>query len=250
MLNDETRRKLRLLNIGEIIDPFEAQEKDPRILSMDFDERFSMLVDSLYQEKFNSKVQRLIKSARLRIPKADVHDILYHQDRPISRNLINELSAGHYINDARSIILQGFASTGKTYIACALAKEACKGLNRTRYIRVPDLLTEFEERSQEKGGKEKVLRKYAAFKVLVLDEWLIKDLTLEETQFLFELSERRFDTTSTIFCTLYKVEDWIPRLGGGTYAESITERYCHTAIRVETGSMNMRAVYAGEVRLS
>lgn len=249
MLNEETRRKLRQLNIGEMIEPLEAQEQDPMMLSLDFEERFSMLVDSLYQQKFNSKVQRLIKSARLRIPKADVHGILYHENRPINRNLINELASGQYISDARSIILQGFASTGKTYIACALAKEACKGLHRTRYIRVPDLLMEFEERSLERGGKEKILKKYSAFKVLVLDEWLIKDLSAEEIQFLFELSERRFDTTSTIFCTLYKVEDWVPRLGGGTYAESITERYCHTSIRVETGSMNMRAVYAGETQL-
>ena len=61
--------------------------------------------------------------------------------------------------------------------------------------------------------KEKLLGKYAAYKVLVIDEWLISDLTAEDIDFLFELSELRYDSTSTIFCTLYKQEDWLMRLG-------------------------------------
>lgn len=249
MLNDETRRKLRVLKIGEIIEPFDLQEQDPRILSLDFETRFSMLVDSLYQQKNNDKIKRLIKQARLRIPRADIHDILYLPDRTINRTLINELGTGHYIEDSRGVILQGYASTGKTYLSCALAKEACRNLHRTLYVRTSDLLMEFNERSLETGGKEKLLRKYAAFKVLVLDDWLTTKLSEEEVRFMFELSERRFDSTSTIFCTLYGIDDWIVRLGGGTLAESITERYYHTAVHVETGSTNMRAYYAGNTSL-
>jgi DNA replication protein DnaC len=134
-------------------------------------------------------------------------------------------------------------ASGKIYLGCALAKEACRHLYRTRYIRVLTLLDEFNERSDEAGGREKVLRKYATFKVLVLDEWLIQDLSKKEISFLFELSERRFDNTSTIFCTLYKQEDWIRSLGGGALAESIVERYRHNTIFLETGEINMRSIF-------
>ena len=50
-------------------------------------------------------------------------------------------------------------------------------------------------------------------KVLDLDEWLLNDIGKEEIEFLFEFSERRYDIASTIFCTLYRSEDWIKRLG-------------------------------------
>lgn len=33
--------------------------------------------------------------------------------------------------------------TAKTYMACAFAKEACRHLHRSRYIRMPDLLEMF-----------------------------------------------------------------------------------------------------------
>lgn len=244
MINVETKRKLRLMNIGEFIEVSEEQERDIQALALSFDERFQMMVDSVYQQKYNEKVKGLIKRSHLRLPKADMHDILYHEQRPINRGIMDELASGKYIDECQSIILQGYTSSGKTFLGCALAKEACRQLHRTRYIRVPDLLMEYADKSLMPGGKEKVLRKYSGFKVLVLDEWLLNDLSKDEVEFLFELSERRFDISSTIFCTLYRTEDWIKRLGNGAYAESIVERYEHNSIRIETGSMNMRDIFS------
>jgi DNA replication protein DnaC len=244
MINEETKRKLRLMNIGEFIDVTDVQEQDVQALALSFDDRFQMMVDSVYQQKYNDKVRGLIKRAHLRLPKADIHDVFYHEKRSLNRGVIEGLATGKYIEESQSIVLQGYTSTGKTFLGCALAKEACRQLHRSMYIRVPDLLTEYADRSLLPGGKEKVLRKYSGFKVLVLDEWLLNDLSKEEIEFLFELSERRYDISSTIFCTLYRTEDWIKRLGNGAYAESIVERYEHNSIRIETGSMNMRDIFS------
>ena len=61
MLNEETRRKLRLMNIGEFIDAIEEQQQDPQTIALPFEERFQQLTDSVYQQKYNDKVHRLIK---------------------------------------------------------------------------------------------------------------------------------------------------------------------------------------------
>lgn len=242
MLNDETKRKLRLLNIGEFISAVELQEDDPQLLALPFSERFQMTVDHVYQDKYNMKSERLIRQAKLRFPAADIHDIYCGEKRRLNRNLMGGIATCQYIEKSTSLIFQGFRSTGKTGLGCAYAKEACRHHNRTRCIRLPDLLSEFHEKLG-KGGKEKLLGKYAAYKVLVIDEWLISDLTAEDIDFLFELSELRYDSTSTIFCTLYKQEDWLMRLGGGARAESIIERYSHNVIRIEIGDENMRDIF-------
>lgn len=244
MLNEETRRKLRLMNIGEFIDTIEEQKQDPQTIALPFEERFQQLTDSVYQQKYNDKVHRLIKAAKLRLPKADVHDILYTDNRPLNRGTMAELSSCRFVDDCRSIVLQGYTSSGKTFLGCALAKEACRQLHKVRYVRLPDLLSEYADKSLVPGGKAKVLNKYAAFKVLVLDEWLITDLSKEDIGFIFELSERRFDTTSTIFCTLYRKEDWVKRLGGGAYAESIVERFAYNVTHIDTGDVNMRQFFS------
>lgn len=244
MLNEETKRKLRLLNLPAVIDIVDQQDSDIQTVALSFDQRLQRIVDYLYQDKYDEKVKRLIKSARLRFPKADIHDIYYSSTRRINRDVINELATCKFITDNRNIILQGYTSSGKTYLGCALGKEACRLHYRTRYIRLPDLLEEVREKSIEVNGRSKLLKKFASYDVLILDEWLMADLKKDDVAFLFELSELRFDKASTIFCTLYKKDEWIPRLGKGTYAESIYERYAaHDAIVIDTGEMNMREIF-------
>lgn len=39
MMNEETRRKLRILNIGEFIDAYDLQEQDTQSAALPFDDR-------------------------------------------------------------------------------------------------------------------------------------------------------------------------------------------------------------------
>lgn len=55
MINDETKRKLRELNLDEAIAALELQQSDIISVTLSFDERMQRLVDYLYQEKYNSK---------------------------------------------------------------------------------------------------------------------------------------------------------------------------------------------------
>ena len=243
MLNEETKRKLGLLKIHEFVDAAEEQERDPDTLALDFDARFQRMVDEVYQRKYNAKVLKTLKTAKLRFPQADIHDLFYDKGRPVKRELIEGLASGRYLEDNKSIIIHGFAGSGKTYLGCSLAKEACRLMYRTKYLWMPDLMMEYDEKSLEPGGIKKMLAKYANFKVLVLDEWLTQEMSPEELDFIFELTERRYDTTSTIFCTLYDTSDWVVRMKEGSKAESITERFTHDAIKIYTGDMNMREKY-------
>ena len=70
---------------------------------------------------------------------------------------------------------------------------------RTRYIRVPDLMQLLSEASLDVRGRTKLLKKFSGYRLLILDEWLLNDMTENEQHFFFELIERRYDCTSTIF---------------------------------------------------
>ena len=99
---------------------------------------------------------------------------------------------------------------------------------------------EHDESTLSTKGVVKLLKKYSSYKLLILDEWLLEDISAVEQHFLFEMIERRHDSTSTIFCTQYRQENWHARLGGGVHADAIMDRILHNAVWVETGSMNMR----------
>lgn len=239
MINEETKRKLRELNLGELIDIVDLQSKDMQISTLPFEERFQRLVDYIYQEKYNGRIRRLIKSAKFRFPQADIHSIFY-EGRTLNRDAITELSTCQFIHNKQSVVFQGYTGSGKTYLACSLGKEACKQLVKTKYIRLPDLLMEYGDSKVVPGQEKKLIAKYSKIPLLILDEWLMADISTDELHFLFELTERRSDATSTIFCTQYSKKDWIKILGQGVYAEAIVDRYAYNTLWVETGKTNMR----------
>ena len=101
------------MNVGEFIEELEIQQQDPQTLALPFDDRFQLLTDSVYQRKYNDKVRRLVKNARLRLPKDDTHDILYIDKRPLNRGIIADLASCRFVDECRSIVFQGYPSSGQ-----------------------------------------------------------------------------------------------------------------------------------------
>ena len=238
-MNNETKRKLSALGIPELAEAIEKQEENTTLfMPMSFDERITMAVDYLYQAKYNDKIQRRIKAAKLRYDSACIEAIDF-STRDIKEAQIKELASCSFIDICTNIIIQGFTGAGKTFLGCAIGKEACKKDIKTLYIRLPDLLLAKDEYSLLHREK-KYLSKLAGYKLLIIDEWLINDITQDDIQFLFELLELRYDKSSTIFISQYKTEDWHARLGGKLHADAIMDRIVHNSITIESGNVNMR----------
>ena len=167
MLNEETRRKLRELNLSELIEAIDSQSQDVSYITLSFEDRMKMAVDFLYQKKYNSKVQRLIKISKFRITNASYHDICYI-DRGLDRQAMIEISTCQFIDTNSCVIFHGFTGSGKSYLACAIGKQACMQGIGTRYIRIPDLLMLRDEAVLTSQGVSKLLKKFSNYKVLIL----------------------------------------------------------------------------------
>lgn len=99
----------------------EADWSGPDTLAWSFDDRIQRFVDYVYQEKYNSRIQRMIKSAKLRFPQVDMYGI-YYDGWGLNKSLLKDLFRCQYIDCHQSIVFQDPIGSGKTYLACALAK--------------------------------------------------------------------------------------------------------------------------------
>src|SRR5699024_6927924 len=144
------------------------------------------------------KVHGLIRRAKFRIPNADVTG-MYYEQRKIDRALFQELSTCQFVERNMNVIFAGFTGSGKTYCACALGKEACKLGIRTKYIRLTDLLVERDEATLVTKGVSKLMNKYANYELLIEDESLLDRMNEEQIHFIFYITERRYDNSSTIY---------------------------------------------------
>ncbi len=103
-----------------------------------------MLTDYLYQEKYNKSIKMLTARANFRIVKAGIYNLIFDK-RNLDQSKIMELATCQYMTRCTNVIIQGFTGSGKTYLVCALGKEACKLKNKVKYVRLPDLLVEYDE---------------------------------------------------------------------------------------------------------
>lgn len=120
---------------------------------------------------------------------------------------------------------------GKTYLACALAQQACRKGYRAIYQRVPRLLEELTI-SHADGSYPKLLAKLSRINVLILDDWGIAPLKEEGRHDLLEIIEDRESARSTIITSQLPVNKWHDHIGDPTIADAILDRIVHHAYNI------------------
>ena len=225
-----------------MLESYHEQMTNKDYQSMSFEDRFNLMVDLEYSRRKNNKLQRLIKAANFRNSTASIEDIEYHTDRNLDKNLILKLASGIYLEDHHNLILMGASGNGKTYIANAFGMQACRQHYNVKYIRLPELLDELTiSKNQADGSFRKIINKYKKVQLLIIDEWLLTDLSLENSTFLLEIIESRLKTASTIFCSQFHPEGWHAKLGNPQIADAILDRIIHDSYQILVdGKVSMR----------
>lgn len=250
MLNNATIDKLINMKLKVMADTYIVQEQDPAYRDVPFSDRFTMMVDVLYNQRRDNRMKRLIKEAALDQPDASIMNIDYHSGRNLNRHEIEQLATCEYIVDSLNIFITGAAGSGKTYLACAFAMEALKQYITVRYVRMSDFLLDCTMAWDEKRY-DKVLHTYAKPKLLIIDEWLDIQPDEKERHTIKELIHRRRRRSSTIFCSQLHKDGWYEALGGeNTEAEAILDRIAYDGYNINieytdpTKAISMRKLYS------
>ena len=137
------------------------------------------------------------------------------------------------------MLIIGPTGTGKTYLASALAHQACRTGYSALYLRFPRL---FDQLALAKGiGRyAKLLGQLAKCNLLVLDDWGLSPLTDEQRRDLLEIVEDRHGTRSTIIASQLPIEHWHQMIGDPTMADAILDRLVHNAYKMNLKGESMR----------
>lgn len=221
-----------------------SQLQDSSFNELGFEDRLGLLVTAEWNRRQTNTVKRLIHNAHFAAPFAAVEEISYYEDRKLDKAQMLRFSTCKFVDEGHHIILKGASGNGKTYIACALGNAACRRFKKVRYVRMPELLDELSI-ARSGGELKKCLASYKKVDLLILDEWLIRPLSPQESYDLLEIVEARCQR-SMIFCTQYLSEGWYTRIdpnpdSGSPVSEAIMDRIIHNAYEVLVeGRVSMR----------
>lgn len=232
MLNEPTLEKLRDLRLNALAQAWCEQRKDPKMTGLDFDERFGLLVDAEWLDRQNKRLARNLREAKLRLSDACIEGIDYPPRRKLDKAVIRGLTGCAWVQEHHNIVITGPTGVGKTYIACALAQQACRKGYRALYRRVPRIFDEILL-ARADGTYPRWLAKVARFDVLVLDDWGLVPLAESERRDLLEIMEDRYGNRSTILTSQMPVAQWHDQVGDPTIADAFCDRLLHNAHRIE-----------------
>lgn len=235
--------QLKMMRLPRMKEEYERQRNDPSFQNMSFDDRFAQMVSLEYDARINSTIDTLIKKAEFYDSTASLTDVNYKPDRKLDKGQIEELSTNDYIRNHLNIILIGASGCGKTWLSNAFGINACRARIKTKYIRLPELFSEFEAKRIQ-GQFRQYLKQLQKYDLLILDEFLLVAAAPSERNDLLELMESRTNRKSTIFCSQWTPEGWHERLGAGPVADAILDRIVNSSYTIELHGNSMREDYS------
>jgi len=231
MLLQQTLEKLQLLNLLAMAAAWTEQQKSTDLGSLTFDERFTFLVDAEWMHRENKRLTRCLKDAKLRLAGACVEDIDFHARRDLDKAQVRQLATCKWVDEHQNVLITGATGTGKTYLACALAQQACRKGRRALYRRSSRLFDELTL-ARADGTYSRLLDKLARVDVLVVDDWGLVPVKDADRHDLFEILEDRYGNRSTILTSQLPPAKWHDHLADPTLADAILDRLVHNAHRL------------------
>jgi DNA replication protein DnaC len=216
----------------------ERQPENPDVQGMGFEDRLALLVQHEIADRHAHRFSQRLRWARL--PQAAcVEDLNTRAPRGIERGRLTQLIELAWIDQHLNVLITGPTGVGKSYIASALAHQACRQDRSVRYFRMPRL-TEELLRAGAQQKKSAFFKHLAKADLLVLDDFGLAPMSDEIKRDLLEIVDDRFDKKSTLITSQLPVDAWHRHLDDPTLADAILDRLVHNAHKIELKGESMR----------
>lgn len=229
-MNNQTYFKLKQLRLSGMADAYHDLVTDHRKMqTLSIDEILELLVDRELNRRLDAKHARLLKRAAFEQPQAHIADIDYGEGRMLDRSVVLRLASCDFIGSGRNVVIMGATGSGKSYLACAVGREACRQLYSVRFTRMRALLEDLKLASESR--ERKIKKDLMCCNLLIIDDWMLSSVDEVETALLYEIIHEReiSHQTSTILCTQYDLKGCALKMAGKTMSDAIYDRLEHNA---------------------
>ena len=227
-MDDELRKIIKGLRLWGLLSRWED------LLSEANQGRFSheRFLNHLLREEWKTKSEkaRLHRRKRANISEIREMETFPFADQPkLDRKRIMSLYDGFdYLNKHQNIVWLGPTGCGKTGLATGFLLQALDRGHRGHFITFPELLAELHASLADRSER-KVLRKYATYDCLVIDELGYVEVEPSQVALFFTLMQKRHQTKSTLLTSNLGFSEWDSFLKNKQLTAALADRLTSTS---------------------
>jgi len=238
VLNHQTIDGLHALKLGAMAAGLAEQAASAAHQGLSFEERLGMLVDRELAEREDRRLQRYLKTAKLRSD-AVVEDVDFRRRRGLERPEILGLAEAGWVRAHHNVAVVGPTGVGKTFLACALANAAVRRGHTALYLRASRMLDELALARLD-GRFGRLTASWARIDVLLIDDFLLRPLSADQAADVLEVIEDRAGLRSVIITSQLPIAMWHEAMGEPTVADAVLDRVLQNLHRIELEGESMR----------
>jgi DNA replication protein DnaC len=202
------------------------------------DELMARLVEAEHLERAQKRMQILTRQSKLRYD-ATLEQTYCSRERNFTRDQQLALADCSFILKAENILITGATGTGKSFLACAIGRQACTLGYKTIYLPMNRFLEKLAL-ARIQGTFLKLLDQLQKMQLVIFDDFGMQPLSEDARLALLQILEDRYGQKATIVASQLPVDKWHTYINQPTLADAICDRLSAKAFRVDLKGESLR----------
>jgi DNA replication protein DnaC len=196
------------------------------------------LVEAEIQHRTQKKTDMFLLQSKLRY-NAVLEQVYCNANRNLSRENLLAIADCSFIERSENLLITGATGCGKSFLACAIGRQACTFGYRTLYFGINRFLEKISS-SKLDGSFIKLLNQIEKTHLLILDDFGLHPLDTVTRLALLQIMEDRYGKKSVIITSQLPIAKWYEYIGESTVADAIMDRLAVNAHRIDLKGESLR----------
>lgn len=196
------------------------------------------LAEAELQSRARKRTEIYLRQSKLRY-NAILEQVYCNAERNLSKEKLMMIADCSFIERAENLLITGKTGCGKSYLACAIGRQACTLGYRTLYFGMNRFLEKISL-SKLDGTYVKLLNQIDKAQLIIIDDFGLHPLDGITRLTLLQILEDRYGIKSTIITSQLPVADYYEYIGESSVADAIMDRLAVNAHRFELEGDTLR----------
>ena len=228
--NTQIKTNLKQLRLSSFYEGFEEHIQAAIETKMSYADFLLLLTQEEIDRRKMKKQENLIKKAGLgRYHRLGEFD--FHFNPAINRQQITQLASCEFIRKNENILFVGPTGVGKTFLAKAIAHEACSRGHTAIFVRTIKMLEAIYSGKADNSVQKK-MKHFIKPDLLILDDWGLQAFPNHLLELLNEIITERYEQGSIIVTSNRPIEKWNELFSEPVVCSALLDRLFHNAHKI------------------